>query len=111
MINREEPVVLYRCYQTNSPKPAKMRAMIDVFSRLDFPKCESITIYTDDEEIAWEWNEICSSDKPVNQYSGEWRALLPHLFQFSLKPRIKDKGYLTTAMRSDMKLHLQNKEF
>ena len=111
MVNREEPIVLYRSYQTNSFKLAKMRVMIDIFSRFNFSKCESITVYADDEDIAWEWNEICSSDKPINQYRGEWRVLLPYLFQFSLKPRIKDKGYLTTVKISDMKLHMHNNEF
>lgn len=111
MINREEPVVLYRCYQAKAYKIAKMRAMIDIFSRFDFPKCESIMVYADDEEIVWEWKDICSCDTPKGQYGGEWQELLPLLFQFSLKPHIKNTGYLTTAMRSDMKLHMQNKEF
>lgn len=111
MINREEPIVLYRSYRANSYKQAKLKALHDVFSRFNFSQKESITIFSDDEQLTWEWKNIIDSDDKIQGHSDEWDVLLPYLLRFSMKPQIKDKGCLTTAMRSDMKLHMQNEEF
>lgn len=111
MINREEPTVLYRSYQANSYKQAKLKALHDVFRRFNFSQNESIMIFSDDEQLTWEWKSLMDGDDEPQKQSSEWEELLPYLFRFSMRPQIKDKGCLTTAMRSDMKLHMQNEEF
>ena len=111
MINREEPIVLYRSYRANSFKQAKLKALHDVFSRFNFSQKESVTVFSDDEQLTWEWKNIIDSDDKAQSHSSEWEKILPYLFKFSVMPKIKDKGCLTTAMRSDMKLHMQNEEF
>lgn len=106
MINRNPSIALYRSYPTRDQKRAKMTAMIDILRRLDFPKNESISIYTDDEQIPWEWDELCKDEKSELNQDLDWIELKKLLSQFSIRPDIKDKGCLTTAMRSDMKLHM-----
>ena len=106
MTNREDPIVLYRCYKTRSHKRAKLNAMFDIFSRFKFPKTESITVLADDERISWEWKDIWSGDELSAEENKDWAELMPHLLAFDTKPQIKDKGCLTTAMRSDMNIYL-----
>lgn len=107
MTNREPAIVLYRNYRTGSYKQAKMMALIDILSRFKFPSKAGITIFTDDSEIEWEWKEICDSKDFWAIREDKWDELLPLLSKFAIKPQIKDKGCLTTAMRSDMKLYMQ----
>lgn len=103
MENRCEPIVIYRSYKCSSHTFAKVKALTDVLSRFQFSKDESVTIFTDDEKIAAEWENILSGSAPKSM---AWAKLTAELFRFTLCPQLRKRGCLTVAMKSDLTKYL-----